>query len=115
MTTSQILGTAATLYGFGASFAMLLQMRQLRERGTSCDVSAAFLGAYVGGYAIWLLYGVSISNVPIILVHAIGLGCGVLTLGVVLALGGPLLRPGTWNSGKIELPPSTGRPIKEVE
>lgn len=56
MTTSQILGTAATLYGFGASFAMLLQVRQLRERGTSCDVSAAFLSAYVGGYAIWLLY-----------------------------------------------------------
>ena len=40
MTTTQMIGTAATLYGFGASFAMLLQARQLRERGTSCDVSA---------------------------------------------------------------------------
>ena len=102
MTTSQILGTAATVYGFGASFAMLLQVRQLRERGTSCDVSAAFLGTYVGGYAIWLLYGVSIASVPIILVHAVGLGCGALTLAVALALRGSLLRPATWNSCKTD-------------
>ena len=70
MTTAQMLGTAATLYGFGACFAMLLQTRQLRARGSSCDVSATFLGTYVGGYAVWLLYGVSIGSLPIILVHA---------------------------------------------
>ena len=103
MTTSEIIGTAATLYGFGAASAMLLQVRQLRERGTSCDVSAAFLSAYVGGYAIWLLYGVSIGSVPIILVHAVGLGTGGLTLAVALALRGSLLRPASWSSCKVEL------------
>jgi hypothetical protein len=115
MTTPQILGTAATLYGFGASFAMLLQVRQLRERGTSCDVSAAFLSTYVGGYAIWLLYGVSIASVPIILVHAVGLGCGALTLAVALALRGSLLRPGSWNSCKIDLPALDGKRAHEAE
>lgn len=103
MTTSEIIGTAATLYGFGAASAMLLQVRQLRERGTSCDVSAAFLSAYVGGYAIWLLYGVNIGSLPIILVHAVGLGTGGLTLAVALALRGSLLRPASWNSCKVEL------------
>lgn len=115
MTTSEIIGTAATLYGFGASFAMLLQVRQLRERGTSCDVSAAFLGAYVGGYAIWLLYGVSIGSVPIILVHAVGLGCGALALAVALALRGSLLRPGSWNSCKIDLPALGGEQTDGAE
>ena len=98
MNTAQILGTAATLYGFGASFAMLLQMRQLRDRGSSCDVSAAFLGTYVGGYAIWLLYGISIGSVPVILVHAVGLVSGSVTLGVALALRGSLLQPASWSS-----------------
>lgn len=103
MNTAQILGTAATLYGFGASCAMLLQARQLRERGTSCDVSATFLGTYVGGYAIWLLYGLSIGSIPIILVHAVGLGFGTLTLVVALALRGSLFRPASWNTCKVEL------------
>jgi uncharacterized protein with PQ loop repeat len=115
MTTTQMIGTAATLYGFGASFAMLLQARQLRERGTSCDVSAAFLGTYVGGYAIWLLYGVSIGSVPIIVVHAVGLGFGALTLAVALALRGSLLRPATWNSCKMELPALDGTRAQEAE
>jgi hypothetical protein len=113
MTTSQILGTAATLYGFGAASAMLLQVRQLRERGTSCDVSAAFLGAYVGGYAIWLLYGVSIGSLPIVLVHAVGLGTGGLTLAVALALRGSLLRPGSWRS--CELPALDAKQAQEAE
>jgi uncharacterized protein with PQ loop repeat len=115
MTTSQILGTAATLYGFGASFAMLLQARQLRERGSSCDVSAAFLGTYVGGYAIWLLYGVSIGSAPIIMVHTVGLGFGAFTLAVALALRGSLLRPASWNSCKIELPARGGKRVQEAE
>jgi uncharacterized protein with PQ loop repeat len=90
MSTAQMIGAAATLYGFGASLTILLQARQLRERGTSCDVSARFLGTYVGGYAIWLLYGLTIESVPIVVVHAVGLACGALTLGVASALRGSL-------------------------
>jgi hypothetical protein len=115
MTTSEIIGTAATLYGFGAASAMLLQVRQLRERGTSCDVSAAFLSAYVGGYAIWLLYGVSIGSVPIILVHAVGLGTGGLTLAVALALRGSLRRPASWNSCKLDRSALDGKQVQGTE
>ncbi len=104
MTASQLLGVAATLYGFGASWAILLQARQLRQRGTSCDVSARFLATYVGGYAIWLAYGLMIGDLPIILVHAVGLLCGALTLTVALALRGSLRRPKTWNSCRIDVP-----------
>jgi uncharacterized protein with PQ loop repeat len=104
MTAATLIGTAATLYGFGASWAILLQARQLRERGTSCDVSARFLATYVGGYAIWLAYGLTIGSMPIILVHAVGLVCGALTLCVALALRGSLSRPRTWDSCRIDLP-----------
>jgi uncharacterized protein with PQ loop repeat len=104
MTGSELIGLAATLYGFGASWAILLQARQLLQRGSSCDVSARFFATYVGGYAIWLVYGLTTGSVPIILVHAVGLACGAVTLCVALALRGSLRRPTTWNSCRIDLP-----------
>ncbi len=103
MNTGQMIGIAATLYGFGASLAILLQARQLLRRGSSCDVSARFFGTYVGGYAIWLVYGMTIGSLPIIIVHAVGLAAGLLTLAVALALRGSLWRPATWNSCELNL------------
>ena len=105
-TTSEILGAVATAYGVGAAVTVLFQARQMLKRHASCDISARFFTAYVGGYAIWLLYGLSIGSVPIIVVHVIGLGCGGFTLAVALAMRGSLLRPGSWNSCKIKLPAS---------
>jgi len=58
-------------------------------RGTSGDVSVRFFAVYVGGFAVWLLYGLGIGDVPIIVVHAVGLLCGTVTLAVALRLRGP--------------------------
>jgi uncharacterized protein with PQ loop repeat len=96
MVEQELMGTVATLYGVGAAGAVLLQARQVMKRGSSCEVSARFFATYAGGYAIWLLYGLSIGSLPIILVHAVGLLCGTLTLVVTLRMRGSLLRPGTW-------------------
>jgi MtN3 and saliva related transmembrane protein len=94
----EVIGTAATLYGVGAAAAVLLQARQVVRRKRSCDVSARFFASYVGGYAIWLLYGLSIGSVPLVLVDLVGLLCGGFTLGITLALRGSLLRPTSWSS-----------------
>jgi uncharacterized protein with PQ loop repeat len=91
ITTAELLGCVATVYGVGGALSILLQARQMIERGASCDVSARFLATYVGGYAVWLLYGLSTGSIPIILVHALGLVCGTVTLVVALRLRGPLL------------------------
>jgi MtN3 and saliva related transmembrane protein len=93
-----VMGTAATVYGVGAAAAALLQARQIVRRKRSCEVSARFFASYVGGYAIWLLYGVNIGSMPLILVDLVGLLCGGLTLALTLALRGSLLRPTSWNS-----------------
>ncbi len=98
MTASQLIGTLATLWGLAGSFAVLLQARQMLDRHASCDVSARFFAVYVGGYAIWLIYGFTIDSVPVIVVHAVGLVFGTLTLAVALALRGSLLDPATWRS-----------------
>lgn len=95
---SQLLAFAATGYGILAALAALLQARQMLVRRASCDVSARFFAAYVGGYAIWLLYGISVASIPLIVVDVIGLLCGGLTLAVALSLRGSLLRPASWTS-----------------
>jgi uncharacterized protein with PQ loop repeat len=87
--TTQVLGAAATLYGLGGAFSVLLQARRMHLRGTSGDVSVRFFAVYVGGFAVWLLYGMGIGDVPIIVVHAVGLLCGTVTLAVALRLRGP--------------------------
>jgi uncharacterized protein with PQ loop repeat len=87
---AQLLATAATLYGVGGALSVLLQARQMLTRGASDDVSLRFLGTYVGGYAIWLLYGISVQSAPIVLVHALGLITRTVTLTVALKLRGPI-------------------------
>jgi uncharacterized protein with PQ loop repeat len=94
---TQVLAAAATLYGVGGALSVLLQARQMIARGSSCDVSLRFLATYVGGYAIWLLYGLSIQSAPIMLVHALGLLTGAVTLTVALRLRGPLLQAASWS------------------
>ena len=87
--TTQLLGASATLYGLSGALSVLLQARRMHVRGTSGDVSARFFAVYVGGFAVWLLYGMGIGDVPIIVVHAVGLLCGTVTLAVALRLRGP--------------------------
>lgn len=93
----EILELAATAYGVGAAATSLLQARQMLRSHRSCDVSARFFAAYTGGYAIWLIYGLSIQSMPLVLVDAFGLLCGGSTLAITLALRGSLLRPRTWS------------------
>ena len=93
-----MLGMIATLYGVGAAGAALLQARQVVRRRSSCEVSARFFATYAGGYAVWLLYGLSIDSIPLILVDAAGLACGLVTLAITLRMRGSLLRPSTWGS-----------------
>jgi len=95
---TDMLAATATLYGVGAAGAALLQARQVVRRKSSCEVSARFFATYAGGYAVWLLYGLSIGSMPLILVDAAGLACGVATLAVTLRMRGSLLRPSTWAS-----------------
>ncbi len=56
------------------------------------------MASYIGGYAIWLAYGLATGSLPLIVVDTVGLLCGGLTLAVTLSLRGSLIRPATRNS-----------------
>ena len=90
---TDLLAAVVTVYGLGGALSILLQARQMLVRHASCDVSLHFLSVYVVGYATWLLYGLSLGNAPIVLVNALGLVCGTVTLTVALRLRGSTFRP----------------------
>jgi uncharacterized protein with PQ loop repeat len=103
-----MLAATATVYGVVAALSVLLQARQMLASRRSCHVSVSFLATYAGGYGIWLLYGLSVGNVPIIVVDALGLVCGAVTLAVALSLRAALAR----SLGPVRLSQlSTGTPL----
>jgi uncharacterized protein with PQ loop repeat len=80
------LGAGATAYSVAAGTAMLLQARTMWRRGSSRDVSIAFLGSTCVGYLIWLLYGIGIGSFALIFADAIGLVCGLVSVSAALWL-----------------------------
>jgi uncharacterized protein with PQ loop repeat len=80
------LGAGATIYSIAAGSALLLQVRTMQRRGSSEDVSIAFLATTCGGYLIWLLYGIGINSMPLIVSDLIGLACSLITVSVALRL-----------------------------
>ena len=90
-------GFVAMVYGVVAGLAVLLQARALLAGRSSCGVSARFFTTYAGGYAIWLVYGLSRHDLPLVVVDAVGLVSAAMTLAVILALRGSLFRPSTWS------------------
>jgi hypothetical protein len=78
----------------------------LRTR-RSGDVFARFSAAYTGGYAIWLIYGLSINSAPLMVVDVFGLLCGGTTLAITLMLRGSFV---DHLYGRAELSDTKGSP-----
>ena len=93
-----MLAVVATVYGMVSALAALLQARQLLERRRSCDVSALLFAVYLGGYVVWLAYGLSLGSAPIVAVNAVGLVSIATVLVIVLALRGSISNPSSWRS-----------------
>lgn len=83
---TQILGTAATVYGIVGTIAPVLQARMMYRRKSSEGVSLGSVSIVAGGYIIWLVYGVAIGSMPLILVDALGLVTGLSLLVMVFML-----------------------------
>jgi hypothetical protein len=96
--SAYLIGAAATVYGVAASRGCAPAGSPDREAQAVVRRLRSLFASYVGGYAIWLLYGVSVGSMPLILVDLVGLLCGGFTLAITLALRGSLLRPSSWNS-----------------
>ncbi len=71
MTAHSVLSVAVSVYGVPGALASLLQLRRLRRLGSARDVSLLYLSV-VGGYLLWLGYGIALDNMPLVLVDSVG-------------------------------------------
>jgi len=93
-----MIGVVAMAYGIATAVAVLHQGRLIVRRGRSCEVSALLFAVYLGGYLIWLGYGLEIGSVPIVAVNVVGLVSTSVVLAIVLHLRGSLVNARSWRS-----------------
>jgi len=81
-----LLALIATAYGVFAAASSLLEAARLLRSGSAAEVSLAFLGVLLGGYLVWLVYGVSAGSDPLIITDAVGLTASTITLAIAARL-----------------------------
>lgn len=91
--TTQIAFFAA-LYGVVSALSPALQIRRMRRAGSSESLSRGYIMISVGGYLVWLVYGLALGNMPLIVCDAIGAAMQVTVL---------------WWAHRLESPPPTPR------
>jgi uncharacterized protein with PQ loop repeat len=98
MSATTVLAVGASSMGLLMAAAPLLQLRQIRRRGSASDVSVGFLAVIATGAGVWSLYGLALGNWALIMPNVVG--CLVNAGTATFALG--CQRGWTW-----QLPPAS--------
>jgi uncharacterized protein with PQ loop repeat len=81
-TVSDTLAVLAASWGVVMALSPTLQIRRILERQSSDDVSLGYLGVLLVGFALWVGYGISLSNLALIIPNSVALVIGVVTVMV---------------------------------
>jgi uncharacterized protein with PQ loop repeat len=80
---STYLAVAAATWGVAMSFAPLLQIRAIRAHGSSQAVSVGYQQVLLVGFVLWLAYGISIENLPLMITNTVAAFVSAATIVVV--------------------------------
>jgi uncharacterized protein with PQ loop repeat len=83
---STVLGIAAAFWGVLMALAPVLQIRRMIIRRSSADVSLGYFGVLLPGFALWVAYGLSRSDWPLVIPNAIALTVGAATIVAAVVL-----------------------------
>jgi MtN3 and saliva related transmembrane protein len=78
------LALVTTCWGIVMSVAPLLQVRVIRRRRDSTGVSLGWPAVLLVGFVLWLLYGITIRNVPLIVTNIVSTLVCVFTLTMII-------------------------------
>jgi len=77
---SGMLSVLATIFGTAMSFAYIPQIYKIYKRKSVADISLIMYLVFFPGLVIWLLYGISIDNIPLIIANMVGVVCAAIII-----------------------------------
>ena len=81
---SSILAVAAGSWGVVMALSPLLQIRTIVRNRSSADVSLGYLGVLLAGFVLWCSYGLTISNLALVIPNTVSIVATLATIAVVL-------------------------------
>jgi uncharacterized protein with PQ loop repeat len=78
------LAVAAAAWGVAMAASPLLQLRRIRRRRSSSDVSLGAYAVLIVGFVLWIAYGVALGNPALIVPNSVALAVAALTVTIAL-------------------------------
>jgi MtN3 and saliva related transmembrane protein len=78
------LAVAAAAWGVAMAVSPLLQIRRIRRRCSSSDVSLGAYAVLIVGFVLWIAYGLALGNPALIVPNSVALGVAAMTVAVAL-------------------------------
>jgi uncharacterized protein with PQ loop repeat len=85
MNLVDILAVSATVAGLVMAVSPALQVRRMLQTRSSRDVSLGYLTMLCLGFVLWMAYGISLGNVPMMISNTASLTVMVVTIAVALS------------------------------
>jgi MtN3 and saliva related transmembrane protein len=80
------LGPVAAAYGVLMAVSPLLQIRRMLQTRSSADVSIGYLAVIEVGFALWVVYGLSLPNLALAIPNGVAVVVGMVTIVIALWL-----------------------------
>jgi uncharacterized protein with PQ loop repeat len=83
---ASFLGIAAAVWGLVMALAPVLQIRRMVIRRSSADLSLAYFGVLLPGFALWIGYGLARGDWPLVVPNVVAFTVGAITVVTGIAL-----------------------------
>jgi MtN3 and saliva related transmembrane protein len=77
-----VLGIGAASWGIVMALSPVLQIRRILTRRSSEDVSIGYFLVLVGGFALWLAYGLAIGDPVLVIPNSVAFFVGAATIAI---------------------------------